>query len=183
VVETGIYTGSRDGFEWLSLGTRHALLGSLLETIPEVVVGHFVAVNSFDSSPITPNDDEKALGWFCDGEVLWTSRIADPQILPRGGYDEWYVLDSQTKLPRLERLVNHPAFTPAIEDWAALLRDNPSLDPQPDRHLVRLLELFWQQMRQVDPISYVAEGDCLNFATRDRVVFTRVLEWSRQIPA
>jgi hypothetical protein len=56
-----IFTGQHSDYHWLSTSTYD--LPSLLRSCPEIFVGKYIAVTSFDAGPLVPlKDEEKAAG-------------------------------------------------------------------------------------------------------------------------
>jgi hypothetical protein len=183
--ETDVAIGDRHGYRWLSIRGRVPLLRSLVGAVPEIVVGNLVAITACDSGPVCPNEEEKKQGWHRDGRILWTNRISNPDALPTGGYDEWYVFAEPALLAEAEVFVNYTGFSLEEPGFRSdLLDENPTwdrrlADPDNDPHN-ELRERFWQHIVACGSISYVAEGDCLNFATCDEGPFAKVLDWTRR---
>jgi hypothetical protein len=50
-----------------------------------------------------------------------------------------------------------------------------------DPEMRDLTDLFWQQMGWVQPESYIADGNFLNFASTNRAVFATIREAVRGI--
>lgn len=175
--DTKVCSGHREGYDWVTIRSRRNLLGSFIRVVPDAVLGHVVAITSFDSGPLLPSDEEKARGWFCQGKVLWTSRIEDAQWLPWDQYDEWYVFDHHIQLSSIEPFVNYGGFS--LEDPRPLFEANPTWDRSSCEFELALKEKFWAQLTAVLPITYIAEGDCFNLATKDAALFNKIIEWSR----
>jgi len=172
-----IHTGSRNGFDWLSLRGRYHVFGSFLKAIPTVVEDQFVAITSFDGGPSYPTDEERGMGWHRKGRVVWTTKITDPTVLSWDNGDEWYIFESPKALPRLKIFVNFIGF--GLDDprlWQDLI---PTWDRHQTEGHLKLQEVFWQQISKCNPLSYLAEGDVFNLATRDGALFQEALEWSK----
>ena len=170
-----MFAGSRNGYEWLSLHTSRCLMRSLLRAVPAVVLGRRVAVTSFDSGPLTPGEEEKAAGWFREGEVLWTSPITDSAALPCGEYDEWYVFADYVRLPPIEVFVNFSDLS--LRELQPLLDANPTWDRRMFASALERQERFWAQISTLKPRSYFCENEALSFATADRQTFSAVRDW------
>ena len=127
---------------------------------------------------MSPSDKERAAGWHRVGDVLWTSRIRKPRVLPCAGYDEWYVFEAERELPELQVFVNYLGFQ--LEDPTRILEADPTWDRASFDVLVELQRAFWVQMKTCKPLSYLADDDYLNVVTQDVVLHRRVVEWCKR---
>src|SRR5579859_3093743 len=96
-------TGEHGNYRWLA---GDYSLGALLKRCPEIVLGKYVAITAFDSSPWTPTQDERALGWRQDGRVAWSPKVLRTNLPPYEQYDEWYVFPSPSAFQPQEVFVN-----------------------------------------------------------------------------
>jgi hypothetical protein len=159
-----IHSGRHDDYFWLASDSPRAHLPVVLASCPELVVGRFVAITSFDSGPLTPSDEERAAGWTFDGRVMYSPRITAATPVPHEQFDEWLVFDEETReLPELEVFINWGGFTLAVEQ------------EQPD-HYRELRERLWAQLARVSAESYVGEGDRFLLASSNRAVFECALD-------
>lgn len=175
-------TGRVGAFNWMTVCALDQGLYGLLRIVPEIVVGHHVAITSFDSGPLKPSPEESQLGWQAMGEVLWTSLIADPDILPKGEFDEWYITNSVMDLSNREVFVNYYGWRLSPIDVDAEIQKDPrcnrlELETRAAWHS-QMLDRFWSQIQTVNPISYVAEGCFLNLVTKDPMVFEKAVRWA-----
>ena len=174
------FPGARDGYRWYQ--SAQGSLGELLDRVPSLVVGRYVAVTSFDSGPLRLGDDERRSGWTSSEAVACSPRIADPRELPHDGYDEWYVLLRPTDLERSEVFVNYDGF--GLQSPTALL---DQLHPTCDRSLAleqrdwlaACQERFWNQLARLQPETYLAEGDNLICVTRNEQAFDDLCKFFR----
>src|SRR4029077_14052595 len=65
----------------------------LITSCPQVVLGKYTAVTSFDSGSLVPNEDEILAGWQGRGGIAYSPKVESVEKLPHDLYDEWYVLD------------------------------------------------------------------------------------------
>lgn len=172
-------TGEKEGYYWLSVRTDARLLGQTVKNVPALFLGKVVAITLFDSGPLTPGDDEIAMGWHRTGDVLWTTSIKDPAVLPYAGWDEWYVFDKEKELPKFDVLTNYSSFR--LDDLAAVLRENPNWDKSVLDFDMKLQDTFWRQVKILQPLSFLAENDAFfNFATREAALCRKVEECCRR---
>ena len=86
--------GFQGRFQWLVTDETF----DLLELCPEIVLGKFVAVTSFDSGQFLPSDKETAAGWQHRAKIAYSPKVEKPEDLPRAGWDEWYIFNTPTDL-------------------------------------------------------------------------------------
>jgi hypothetical protein len=133
-----------------------------------------MAVTSCDSGPLLPTDEERQNGWFAEDEVAYNGPIGDVNAIPNDQFDEWYIFPQKRKLPPIEVFINYGVFslgdpTKLFSSWdAAMIADR-----------YHQQERFWEQLLQLAPESYLAEGERLIFVTRDQTLFRVVAGWLR----
>jgi len=180
VIDEAIILGSQGDYDWLI--SEHTL-DELLDLCPDVVLGKYVAVTSFDSGPLCPTDKEKATGWQSRNGIAYSPRVADVSTLPHDLFDEWYVFDCAADLGELadphenvfEQLMQKGrvrAFVNFGESFALHRKESEAL-----------MSLFWQQFDLIQPESYIGDGDCLNFVTKNKQMFNNVVEVLSKSPA
>ena len=167
--------GERGALHWAC--SPNGSLPVLLRRCPELVVGKFVAVTSFDSGPLRLGPRDIAAGWRSDGDVAYSPRVQAIEQLGTGEWDEWYVLDAPRRLPPLEVFVNYGGFTP--EPTPNEIEPGSWWDPQSadslDQYVSGMAERFWAQLQAIRPFGYVAEGDALTVVAADGELVDRVL--------
>jgi hypothetical protein len=154
-------TGNRGPYRWIVWESQ--FMGELVAAVPQIVLGKYVAVTSFDSGPFIPSADLAVKGWTAGSGVAYSPRIARRDDLPLDQYDEWYVFPSRREIGVPEVFVNYDGFR--IRYYAS------------DIKLHGLLERFWLQMERLQPESYLAEGEVLMFASRDAGLYEAALGW------
>lgn len=164
--------GQRDGYFWL-FGDVGELDG-ILDHSSELVVGKTVVVTATDSGPFRLSRRQREAGWSAVRDLSICSAVESVVDLPRCGFDEWYVFESDAPDVDIEVFVNLGGFGP--ED----LEDRPYW-----KHHV---ERFWEQIVELQPALYFGEGACLLLLTRDEELAERcwryatsVLEWTAAI--
>jgi hypothetical protein len=163
--------GSHGAYQWITTGLHD--LDTLLLACPNVFLGKYLAVTSFDSGALSLSDQEMSVGWRSHGGIAYSPRVQSVEKLPHGdcgGFDEWYVFQNLVDLGQVARgnlfqtpltsgqlhiFVNFGAF--GVHDLTSYLTDR-----------------FWAQLGWVNPESYVADGDYLNFVSRDKHLFDAV---------
>jgi hypothetical protein len=158
--------GRRGAYQWIVWNSQ--FLGELVSTVPQIAVGKFVIITSFDSGPFVPPEDMTNRGWVLKSGLAYSPQIDRAEDLPHDRYDEWYIYPSHKEIDPPEIFINYGAFR--LRYYAA------------DIELHGLLERFWLQMERLQPESYLAEGDSLIFATRDAGLYEQALGWKFRLP-
>ena len=86
--------GSQAEYEWLVTDRQF----DLLQICPDVVLGKYIAITSFDSGPLVLTDEEKTAGWESRSNIAYSPKIQEVASLPRDQYDEWYIFDRSVDL-------------------------------------------------------------------------------------
>jgi len=63
--------GSQGVYEWLVTDQQF----DLLRICSDVVLGKYVAITSFDSSPLVLTDEEKAAGWQSRSNIAYSPKV------------------------------------------------------------------------------------------------------------
>jgi hypothetical protein len=159
--------GSHGQYEWVVVRDNF----DLLEIRPEIVLQKYVAITSIDSSEFVPTDEERAAGWQSRHGIGYGPKIEKVESLPRDGWDEWYIFDSPADLgtshlkENIFEVAQGPGHVRVFVNYCFAL-DDPNMD--------RLASMFWEQMAWIHPESYIADNDCLNFATRNKALFASI---------
>jgi hypothetical protein len=159
-------TGHRGAYRWIVWNSQ--FLEELVSAIPQLVIGKFVIITSFDSGPFVPSAEETGRGWAMKSGLAYSPQIKTPDDLPHDQYDEWYIYLGKRELDPPEVFINFSGFQ--LRYYAA------------DVGLHGLLERFWLQMEKLQPESYLAEGGSLIFATRDEALYEQALAWKFGFP-
>ncbi|MGB7538054.1 MAG: hypothetical protein WBM17_05915 [Anaerolineales bacterium] len=159
-------TGRCGEYQWIVWNSQ--FLGELVSAVPQIAVGRFVIITSFDSGPFVPTEDMTNRGWVFQTGLAYSPPIAHPDDLPHDQYDEWYIYPNRKKIDPPEVFIHYGGFR--LRYYAA------------DIEMHGLLERFWLQMERLQPDSYLAEGDSLIFVTRVPDLYENALEWKFRLP-
>ncbi len=167
-----VTTGAHGEYEWLT--TRRENIRTLLRACPEVVLGKYVAITSFDSGPLPLNEDEKSAGWESRRGVAYSPKIQSVKKLPFENYDEWYVFSSAFELGQVTstnvlKTPLRPGEIAAFVNYGGFRVHAPDVPVMQET-----IDLFWGQLESIHPESYLADGDFLNFVCRNKDLFTSV---------
>ena len=168
-----VHLGSHGGYDWLA--SEHTL-DDLLGLCPEIVIGKYLAVTSFDSGPLSLSNQEKASGWESRKGIAYSPNIVGIDgRLPHDLYDEWYVFETQTDLGELAdpaiNIFEQPIQSRRVHafvNFGGFAFHRPEVEG--------LTSLFWEQLDLLRPESYIADGDYLNIASANKQVVETMRE-------
>jgi hypothetical protein len=172
-------TGSHGTYQWLTTRLHH--LDSFLLRCPKTLVGKYVAVTSLDSGVLRLTEEEERTGWRSRGGVAYSPQVRSVATLPHGGFDEWYIFDSPKELGQVWQ--GNDFEVPSTSDYISVFVNYGGFAPH-NPEVEALVALFWKQLDQIQPESYVADGDqFLTFASRDQQLFAEVCKALANAPA
>jgi hypothetical protein len=162
-------TGSRGRYFWLT--STDDDLDYLLTSCPQVVLGRYLAVTSFDRGSLVPNEDEVIAGWQSRAGIAYSPKIESVEKLPHDLYDEWYVFKS----PRdLGNLFQGNVFETSMREGQVAAFVNFGGFSLHSPEMKDLAALFWMQLELIQPECFIADGSLLNFVTSDEQLFATV---------
>jgi hypothetical protein len=174
--EVSFHRGLNGPYHWLTV-TGDVYMGTLLRLCPEVVVNRYVAVTSLDCGIRRLSSDETEAGWKCISEVAYSPRIdlVDTLRFQRDGldfpgYDEWYVFETPSKLGEIFR-GNYFDFQPGGEAILVFVSMLALVLHDPHPYLPGILDIFWSQIKVIDPDTFIADGRvCLTIVTKRKIL-------------
>jgi hypothetical protein len=159
--------GSQVGYEWLVTDRQF----DLLQICPDIALGKYIAITSFDSGPLALTNEEIAAGWKSRGNITYSPRIRDIATLPRAEYDEWYIFSGPIDLGTSHLGENVFEVPKGQGHVSVFVNYGFALHP-PER--TSLADLFWPQLARIRPESYVADNDYLTFVSANKTLFSSV---------
>ncbi len=168
--------GSANGYQWLVSTDRQL---DVLECCPEIVLGKYVAITSFDSGPLRLTEAESSAGWVSRGEIAYSPEIRQVNMVPQAYFSELYVFGAPTDLGVLAD-PNQNIFESEMKQGrvhAFVNFDFGFHDPK----YADLSQMFWQQLGWMKAEAYLAENDYLIFVTANPKVFANVYDALRQV--
>jgi hypothetical protein len=160
--------GSQCPYEWLVTDDDF----DLLKLCPEIILGKYVAITSFDSGEFVPADKETANGWQRSGRIAYSPKIESAKEVPHDGWDEWYIFDTPTNLGTSHLAEN--IFEVPHEQGHVSVFVNYGFALHSPEEGAGLAELFWPQLGRIRPESYVADNDFLTFVSMNKALFASV---------
>lgn len=149
-------TGKNGNYYWIEWRDRSKFLVGLLSKFPQLVLGKYLVNTSFDSGPLSLSPEQIGEGWYKQNRLTFSPSIKDIESISGYGYDEWYVFDSVKKFDSCEVFVNYWCFS--------------LYDTVPEK----IQQAFWEQIAQLNPESFLAEGDNLICVTKDLDLFNQI---------
>jgi hypothetical protein len=165
--------GVHDEYQWLVC--EHCL-DDLLRLCPQIVLGKFVAVTSVDSGHYFPTEEELGAGWERRNGIAYSPRVKNVEILPREGWDEWYVFEERFDLGGMAAPESNP-FEASLVPGEVYAFVNYSSVGLHLPHKRGIAPYFWKQFDWIRPRSYIAEsGDYLFVISKDKELFEAARE-------
>jgi hypothetical protein len=162
--------GAHGTYQWLATGLHD--LDSFLLRCPKTLAGKYVAVASLDSGSLRLTEDEERTGWRSRGGIAYSPQVRSVETSRRAGFDEWYIFDSPKELGQVWR--GNVFEAPSTSDYISVFANFGDFAPH-NPEVEALVNLFWTQRDQIQPESYVADGNrFLTFASRDQQLFAEV---------
>ena len=171
-----LQTGSEKGYQWLVSTDRQL---DVLECCPEVVLGKYVAITSFDSGPLGLTLAQRSAGWISQGGIAYSPKIQNVSNVPQAYFSELYVFGARTNLGALADS-NKNVFDSGMEQGQVLAFVNYDFGFH-DPGYSHLSQMFWQQLGWMKAESYLAENDYLILVTSNPKVFAPVYEALRRV--
>ena len=153
-----MWKGKTNNYYWKVSESSYGF-SNLLEAVLKFHAGKCLHITSFDSGPITPNEEEDKLGWHLQNEVMVSPPLHKGMLGPYEQYDEWYISDSELIFTdEFEIFVNYGGFN-LVSPKDITKDDDPTWERGRMDFLYPLQERFWAQLNELDPESYIAIGD------------------------
>ena len=153
--ETG-FTGRREEHYWVAIPQE---IRTRANIVSEFFPNKRCHITSFDSGPIFPSANESVTGWRSTNGIMVSPPISKNLDIPYDQYDEWYILETADfPIQDPEVFVNYGGFT-LLDVRTLRQNDDPTWDHKRWDFLEPIQERFWWQMKQIDPIAFIASGD------------------------
>src|SRR5262249_22245176 len=138
---------------------------------PDIVLGKYVAITSIDSGQFVLTDKETEAGWQSRGRIAYSPKIQNIGDLRHAGWDGWYVFDHPSELGT-SHLAENIFEVPHEQGHVSVFVNYRLVLNQPE--MKNLAHLFWQQIALIQPESFVADNDYLNFVSANKPLFASV---------
>lgn len=174
--------GKHDQFFWLqrSIETEGVDLPliRLTKDCSEVLLGKHLLVTSLDSGSLRLKDQQIDQGWRREGKVAASPRITNVSDAPFQWFDEWYIFaDALPEMPEVQVFVNYGAFSLGEANSTidtVYVGPDDNIETEMAAAVAALQKRFWTQLESLNPESYVANGNCFIFVTRDAQLHEKV---------
>ncbi|HZI56220.1 MAG TPA: hypothetical protein VFF39_05570 [Verrucomicrobiae bacterium] len=161
-----MFHGVQGDYRWLETSAHE--IYDVLQVCPAVAANKNIVITSFDTAPLLPTSEEMERGWRLSGRSLHIPVGNNISAIPFEVFNEWYIFTSDSMEREYKSFVKHDWFTlgPA---QAVYTRNGSAFD------LRRMQRLFWQEIEQARPDSYLGRGNRLKFITSNGQQFNMVL--------
>jgi hypothetical protein len=171
-----LQTGSTNYYQWLVSTDRQL---DVLECCPDVVLGKYVAITSFDSGALRLTEGQRSAGWVSRGEIAYSPEIQHVNMVPQAYFSELYVFGAPTNLGVLADPSTN-IFESEMQQGQVHTFVNFDFGFH-DPEYADLAHMFWRQLGWMKAESYLAQNDYLIFVTANARVFAPVYEALRQV--
>ena len=171
--------GSHGAYRWLTSDQEN--MNALLRLRPEIVMGKYAAITTYDSGVLRLTDTDRRAGWQSRNGIAHGPRIRTAADLPECArfepaelYQEWYIFEAPADLGALSQedvrvSPPEPGHIVTFVNYSHWVLHDPQTQD--------LTDLFWKQLEALQPESYFGEGeDYLTFITRNPGFFDGVLK-------
>ena len=170
--------GSHHAYRWLM--TNRENMNEFLRQCPGLVLGKYVAITTYDSGVLRLSERDATVGWESRNGIAYSRQIGAlsdlpeiAQLEPAELYQEWYVFRAATKLGGFA--LENAFVTPPpglIVTFVNYSKGFALHDPE----VQVMTDLFWKQVEELKPESYMGEGeDYTTFVTDNAALFDAVL--------
>lgn len=175
-----IKTGTRGSYTWFQSSSHY--LSVLIDRVPEVVVGQYVAISAYEGEPLHLTSDEIKTGWQQHSHVCLSPIIQRPSEIPQNQFDEWYTFNSLKLFSISEIFVNYGGFTlaPSTNDNPFLPESVRTQNLKENSIMNQRQRRFWNQMELCQPESYLAENEKLIVVSKNQYVIERLKSFFMQ---
>jgi len=175
-----VKTGMRGAYTWFQSSAHY--LSVLIDRVPSIVVGKYVAISAYEGAQLTLTGDEMKMGWQQYSRISLSPIIQRPSEIPQNQFDEWYTFTGLKPLDITEVFINYGGFT-----LAQSASDNPFLPESVKKKNVKEHSImnqrqkrFWQQIEENKPDSFLAESDKLIVVSKDPDVISELKSFFNQ---
>jgi len=170
-----LHRGSSDQYEWM---VSDRSIWSLPDLVLRFHQGMRLCIATFDGGRIHPTDEEAALGWQSQGEVMVSPPMHNGLVLPYENFDEWYIFAQPApEIGQLERFVNFGQFTLVPPEQIYENYDPTWEKPQElFEALDGVQKRFWSQLVSLNPQTFVAMGANDVVVSQDRAFIQAVAD-------
>jgi len=163
-----IKKGTHGVYTWFQVKNNY--LTTLIDSIPELVVGKYVAIASYEGEHYKLRSGEIKSGWQQINDIALSPVVKQAGDLPNNQFDEWYIFSKLIPFIIKESFINYGGFSLSKRKM-----DNPFLPAAYKKQLTENSTLaddresrFWKQIELVEPETYIAENEKLIVVTRNQ---------------
>ena len=165
--------GQNGNYHWIEFPANTFDLYRLLKDHENVLIGKYLAVVCFDSGPLRLTDEEKLNGWTEKENIAYSPKLTRKHIddLFYEQHDQWCLFTTATEFHGMTDFVNYGGFSLAGKE-NLLTNADPTWDKVGIEKYIqfhkKLVADFWDEIMNIEPFSFIADGDNFIFISKDR---------------
>lgn len=173
------YSGEHQNFHWLESNLIN--LREIISILPEIFVGKFLMITHFDGHSYQLNNIDENRGWKKINNLTYTELISQNTLKMNicDNYDQWVLLRQFRQIDPVDAFVNFEYFS--LIDWdmeATYLKDDDEkrfINNYQEKRS-RVLMNFWDQIKIINPETFVSDGSKFIYVTRYQDEIEKILQ-------
>lgn len=113
------YTGKTLDYFWVEFSSTEFDLISLVEQIPNLLLGKYLAIICFDGGIFVPTEEERLRGWNKIKQVSFSPILTKAEL--KGpifeNHDQWCLFETKSEIESMTDFVNYGMFTLKNRDF------------------------------------------------------------------
>ncbi|GAL01283.1 hypothetical protein JCM19275_1321 [Nonlabens ulvanivorans] len=174
------YAGKTLDYFWVEFSSTEFDLISLVEQIPNLLIGKYLAIICFDGGIFVPTEEERLRGWNKIKQVSFSPILTKAEL--KGpifeNHDQWCLFETKSEIESMTDFVNYGMFTLKNRDFEL---DN--IDPTWDKVALKndlnqtekLLRKFWLEMKELNPDNFILNGDNFIYCSKNEKEIERII--------
>lgn len=163
-------SGQYQDFYWIE--TNEINLTDLVLKLPELFLGKYLIIISFDGGTYTIKNEELSSGWKYLNGMTYTEIITKRTLHRKlsDNHDQWVLLENNRIIDTMINFVNYTYFS--LIDWDKEINyledeDDQNFIKRFEKERSKLRERFWEQINIINPLTFISDGSKLIFVTKD----------------
>lgn len=171
--KTQYISGQYGNYYWIEFASNLFNLHELLKNHANILIGKYLAVVYFDSGPLRLTDEEKINGWHEKKDIAYSPKLTRKHIddLFYEQHDQLCLFTKPPEFQGMTDFVNYGGFSLAGKE-NELTNADPTWDKVGIEKNIQFHEQlvadFWEEITNIDPFNFIADGDNFIFISKDR---------------
>ncbi|WP_339841372.1 hypothetical protein [uncultured Maribacter sp.] len=174
------YAGKTLDYFWIEFRSTEFDLISLVEQLPNLLIGKYLAIICFDGGTFIPTDEEKLRGWNKLNDVSFSPILTKEELSGPifETQDQWCLFENKTEIKSMTDYVNYGMFT--LKDRNSELM---TIDPTWDKsalneeinHTEKFQRKFWLELIKLNPYNLILNGDNFIYCTKNEKEIEQII--------